>query len=341
MDIAITGASGFIGAHVVEAALRRGHRPRILVRRPCLTPAWREAGVREFVGDVRDESALRPFLEGAEAFCHVAGVNTPSSNRREDIMTSNVEGAAGALRLAHRLGVKRLIHTGSTAARGCKGRSQVNDEDTPFNLWNASTDYEKSKYLGEKAAQDLYEQEGAPVIVVEPGACVGPGDRKPTFTGKLILDVIRGRMPGYFEMRHNFVDVRDVAEGHLLALEKGRLGQRYLLCGDDDMLLTDYFALISELTGAPPVRLKVPLWLAFPLAYANHVLWRVTGMDPLVRVSTVKRAWLDLRYTNAKARRELGFAPRPLRTALRDGIAWFLANGMLDPSELKHPLPEA
>lgn len=332
MHIAITGASGYIGSHVVEQALNRGHTVRILVRHSIQNPA---KGVQVCQGDLRDDKALIPFLDGADALLNVAGVNTPSSNQRDNIFSSNVEGVKLILRTAHQRGVKKIVHTGSTAALGCRGRGLVNDETTAFNLWNASTDYERSKYLGEEAALELHRKEGVPVLIAQPAACVGPGDIKPTYTGKLILDFINRKLPGYFDIRHNYVDVRDVAVGHLLALEKGNVGERYLLCGDDNILLSEFFAMITQLTGIPAPLLKLPLWMVFPLAYTNHILWKVTGKDPLIRVSTVKRAWMDMYYSNAKAKQVLGYSPRPLRLALRDEIEWFLARGHLNGSNIK------
>ena len=263
--LCITGANGFIGSHVAIQAAQRGYRLRLLLRRDP-QPAIRDLGAEIFRGDVREEKDLRPFLEGADALLHVAGVNTPSSTQSDNIFTSNVEGTRLILRTAKAAGIQRIVHTGSTAALGCSGRGKMNDEDTAFNLWNASTDYERSKYLGEKTALELFEQEGVPVLIAEPAAAVGPGDVKPTYTGKLIKDYLNHALPGYFETRHNYVDVRSVAEGHLLALEKGVPGQRYLLCGDDNLLLSEYFALLEKLTGVPPPKLKLPLPFVFPLA---------------------------------------------------------------------------
>ncbi len=334
MLVCITGASGYIGAHAVEQTLQRGYTARVLSRKPIQNPAWGTKGVQTFLGDVRDEKTLVPFLTGADALLNIAGVNTPSSNQRDNIFSSNVEGVRLILRTAHRCGVRKIVHTGSTAALGCRGRGLVNDEMTAFNLWNASTDYERSKHLGEEAALELHRKEGVPVLVAEPSACVGPGDAKPTYTGKLILDFINRKLPGYFDIRHNYVDVRDVALGHILALEKGAVGQRYLLCGDENILLSEFFAMITELTGAPAPRLKLPLWFVFPLAYANLTLWKITGKDPLIRLSTAKRAWLNMYYSNAKAKRELGYTPRTVKVALRDEIAWFLEQGVLDPSKV-------
>jgi dihydroflavonol-4-reductase len=332
--LCITGANGFIGSHVALQAAEKGYALRLLLRRD-LRPELRDLGAQVFRGDVRNEAELAPFLDGADALLHVAGVNTPSSAQRENIFTSNVEGTKLILRAAKKAGVRRIVHTGSTAALGCAGRGKRNNEDTPFNLWNASTDYERSKYLGEKTALELFAQEDIPVLIAQPAAAVGPGDAKPTYTGKLILDYLNRALPGYFDTRHNYVDVRSVAAGHLLALEKGEPGQRYLLCGDDNLLLSEYFALLRELTGVPPPRLKLPLLAVFPLAYACQALFHLTGRDPFIRVSTAKRAWCNLYYSNQKARDQLGYAPRPLKDALRDEIEWFLRNGRLDPAKVK------
>jgi dihydroflavonol-4-reductase len=332
--LCLTGANGFIGSHVAGQAAAQGYRLRLLLRSDP-QPAIRDLGAQIFRGDVRNDADLIPFLEGADALLHVAGVNTPSSSRRDDIFTSNVEGTKQILRAAHKAGVARIVHTGSTAALGCAGRGRMNDETTAFNLWNASTDYERSKYLGEKTALELFAQEGVPVMIAQPAAAVGPGDVKPTYTGKLIIDYIRRALPGYFDTRHNFVDVRSVAAGHLLVLEKGVLGERYLLCGDDNLLLSEYFALIQELTGVPPPKLKLPLLAVFPLAYVCQIAHKLTGKDPFIRVSTVKRAWCDLAYSNQKAKTQLGYAPLPLKDALRDEIEWFLRNGKLDPARVK------
>ena len=331
--LCITGANGFIGSHVAIQAAQKGYQLRLLLRSEP-QPAVRGLGAQIFRGDVRNDADLAPFLAGADALLHVAGVNTPSSSQRENIFTSNVEGTKQILRAAQKAGVRRIVHTGSTAALGCAGRGRMNDEDTPFNLWNASTDYERSKYLGEKTALDLFAQEGVPVLIVQPSACLGPGDVKPTYAGKLILDFIRGKLPGYFEIRHNYADVRDVAQGHLLALEKGIPGQRYSLCGDQNLLISDYFALLAELTGCPPPRLKLPLWAVYPLAVLCQMQSRLTGGDPFIRMSTVRKAWLDISFDNAKAKAKLGFAPRPIRAALEDEIRWFIEQGVIRPDEI-------
>jgi dihydroflavonol-4-reductase len=324
MKIAITGASGYIGSHVVDHALKKGYGVRILVRADINRPDWTEKGVEVFKGDIRHEEALIPFLTGVDYLIHCAAVNTPSSKHRKDILESNVEGVKLVLRTAKKQGVKKIVYTGSTAALGCAGKGKMNNEDTVFNLWNASTDYERSKHLGEKAALELFKNEEVPVAIAEPAAAVGPGDVKPTYTGILIMDLINGKIPAYFDMRHNFVDVRDVAYGHLLVLEKGNIGERYLLCGNDNIRMSEYFKMICAMTGKKPPRFVLPLWMVYPMAWGFKLLWKLTGIEPCIRLSTVRRARLDLHYDNAKAKKQLGYNPRPLKEAIRDELQWMI-----------------
>lgn len=337
MKLAITGASGFIGAHVVNAALERHYEVRILIRGDLQNTAWLQQGVEVFKGDIRDAAALEPFLRGADYLCNVAGVNTPLKSRQKEVFESNVDGVRQILTMAGDLGIKRIVHTGSTAALGCCGKGKMNNEDSAFNLWDISGDYERSKHLGEEAALKLFREKGIPVLIAQPSASLGPGDVKPTYTGQLIIDFITGKLPAYFDSRQNYVDVRDVALGHLLALEKGRLGERYLLC-NENLLFSEYFARITELTGVRAPKFKPPLWMALLMAYGLNVLAFATGTDPMIRVSSIKRAMLDLYYDNAKAKRELGFAPRNIRQSLYDEISWFLKEGYIKiPVQLRKP----
>jgi len=329
MKIAITGASGYIGSHIVDVALEKGYQVRILIRSSINRPDWTEKGVEVFTGDIRNQQALIPFLTGTDYLIHCAAVNSPTSKQRKNIFESNVEAVKLVLRTAHQLGIKKIVYTGSTAALGSKGKGLMNNEDTVFNLWNASTDYEKSKYLGEKTALELYEKEHVPVAIAEPAACLGPGDVKPTYTGKLIIDLINGKIPGYFDMRHNFVDVRDVALGHLLVLEKGNMGERYLLCGNDNILMSEYFKIICDMVGKRPPRLILPLWIVYPMAWGFKLLWKITGIEPFIRLSTVKRAALDLKYDNSKAKNILGYNPRSLKESLKDELQWMIDYGYL------------
>jgi dihydroflavonol-4-reductase len=306
------------------------------VRTNVNRPDWTEKGVEVFKGDIRDEKALTPFLTGVDYLIHCAAVSTPFSKRRKEIMESNVDGVKLVLQTAKKQGVKKIVYTGSTAALGCAGRRKMINEETAFNLWSASNDYGRSKYLGEKAALALFQNEGVPVVIAEPAAAVGPGDIKPTYTGILIMDLVNGKIPAYFDIRHNFVDVRDVAYGHLLVLEKGNVGERYLLCGNDNICMSEFFKTICEMTGKKPPYFILPLWMVYPMAWGFKLLWKLTGIEPYIRLSTVKRARLDLYYDNTKAKTQLGYSPRPWKEALRDEIQWMIAHGYLKNVELKH-----
>ncbi|MDR3350174.1 MAG: NAD-dependent epimerase/dehydratase family protein [Prevotellaceae bacterium] len=328
VKIAITGASGYIGSHVVDQALRKGYDVRILVRADVNRPDWAEKGVEVFKGDIRNEDALIPFLTDVDYLIHCAAVNTPSSKRRKDIFESNVDGVKLILRTAKKQGVKKIVYTGSSVALGCTGKGKMINEETVFNMWNASSDYARSKYLGEKVALELFQNEGVPVAIAEPTVVIGPGDVKPTYTGILIMDLVNGKIPAYFDTRYNFVDVRDVACGHLLILEKGKVGERYLLCGNDNILVSEYFNMICEMTGKKP-RLVLPLWMVYPMAWGFDLLWKLTGIEPYIRLSAVRRARLDLCYDNAKAKKQLDFNPRLWKEAIRDELQWMIANGYL------------
>jgi dihydroflavonol-4-reductase len=273
--LCITGANGFIGSHVAMQAAAKGYALRLLLRSEP-QPAVRDLGARIFRGDVRNDADLAPFLEGADACC-TSPASHPLLPASAKTSTRNVEGTKQILRAARRPASSASSTPAARPASDAGRARQTNDEDTVFNLWNASTDYDAPSISARKPPSNSSRKKGVPVMIAQPAAAVGPGDVKPTYTGKLIIDYINRALPGYFDTRHNYVDVRSVAAGHLLVLEKGALGQRYLLCGDDNLLLSEYFALIRELTGVPPPKLKLPLLAVFPLAYACQALFMVTA----------------------------------------------------------------
>jgi dihydroflavonol-4-reductase len=220
------------------------------------------------------------------------------------------------------------VHCSSVAALGVTDDGTPADETTPTNDADFIGTYKRSKFLGERAVMDLVRQEGLPAVVVNPSAPVGPRDIKPTPTGKMIRDAAAGRVPAYIDTGLNMVHVDDVAEGHLLALERGQIGERYVL-GGENLLLKDILALVADVVGRRAPRIEVPEALVWPAAWLMEGLARLTGIPPMMTRDHIKMARHKMYYSSAKAMRELGYAPRPLRAAVEDAVAWFRANGML------------
>jgi dihydroflavonol-4-reductase len=244
------------------------------------------------------------------------------------MLRANVEGTLAVMRAAQAAGVERIVHCSSVAALGWTQDGTPPDETTQTNEADFIGTYKRSKFLAERAVMDLVRQEGLPAVVVNPSAPVGPRDIKPTPTGKMIRDAAAGRVPAYIDTGLNMVHVDDVAEGHALALERGRIGERYVL-GGENLLLKDILALVAEVVGRRPPRIEVPEALVWPAAWFMEGLARLTGIPPMMTRDHIKMARHKMFYSSAKAIRELGYSPRPLRAAIEDAVAWFRANGML------------
>ena len=245
-------------------------------------------------------------------------------------MRANVEGAVSMIRAAAAAGAERIVHCSSVAALGQIGDGTPADENTPTNEADFVGIYKRSKYRAERAVLELAARESLPVVVVNPAAPVGPRDIKPTPTGKMVLDTARGRVPAYIDTGLNIVHVDDVAEGHALALEHGRIGERYVL-GGDNMLLKDVLTLIAEVAGQRPPRIRLPESLIWPIAWAMEKTAPLTGIAPLMTRDHLKMARKKMFYSSAKAEAELGYKARPAREAVVDAVAWFRAAGMLRP----------
>jgi dihydroflavonol-4-reductase len=244
------------------------------------------------------------------------------------MMRANVDGAVAMVRAAAQAGAQRIVHCSSVAALGQIGDGTPADENTPTNEADFVGIYKRSKYLAERAVLDLARSASLPVVVVNPAAPVGPRDIKPTPTGKMILDAAAGRMPAYIDTGLNIVHVDDVAEGHVLALEKGRIGERYVL-GGENMLLKDILALVADVVHRRPPFIRLPEAVVWPAAFLMEKLAQTTGVAPLMTRDHLKMARKKMFYSSAKAKEELGYNPRPVRPAIEDAVAWFRANGML------------
>lgn len=328
MTTLVTGATGFVGSAVARTLAARGHDLRLLTR-PA-SDRGNIAGLEAEVvtGDLTDPESLRRAAAGCRYVVHVAADYRFWVPDPDAMLRANVDGALAMVRAAAEAGAERIVHTSSVAALGQIGDGTPADEGTPTHEADFVGIYKRSKYLAEQAVLDFARREALPVVVVNPAAPVGPRDIKPTPTGKMILDAAAGRVPAYIDTGLNIVHVDDVAEGHALALEKGRAGERYVL-GGENMLLKDILGLVADVVHKRPPSIRLPEGLVWPLAFVMEKLAGVTGIPPLMTRDHLKMARKKMFYSSAKAETELGYRPRPVRLAVEDAVAWFRANGRL------------
>ncbi|MCW5770754.1 MAG: NAD-dependent epimerase/dehydratase family protein [Rhodospirillaceae bacterium] len=324
--VLVTGATGFVGAAVARRLLSEGAQLRFLVRAGSDTRNIDGLPGERAVGDLGDPASLARAVAGCEAVFHVAADYRLWVPRPAEIYRANVDGSAALVRAAAKAGVGRIVYCSSVAVLGTDKSGRPADEDTPVALADMIGHYKRSKFLAEEAVRDLAAK-GAPVVIVNPSTPVGPRDIKPTPTGRLIRDAALGKMPAYVDTGLNIVHVDDVAEGHLLAYAKGRIGERYVL-GGDDMSLRDILAVIAAAAGRKPPSVRLPRRALYPLAYLVEGWARlVSKREPLFTVDGLRMAAKRMYFSSAKARRELGYAPRPGAEALRDAVAWIKAEG--------------
>jgi dihydroflavonol-4-reductase len=327
--VLLTGATGFVGAAVARRLLAEGAELRFLVRAGSDRRNIEGLPGERMVGDLGDPASLKRAAAGCEALYHVAADYRLWVPRPEEIYRINVEGSVSLIRAAAEAGVRRIVYCSSVAVLGINKDSTPSNEDTPVTLADMIGHYKRSKFLAEDAVRRLAAEEKAPVVIVNPSTPVGPRDVKPTPTGRLVRDAALGKMPAYVDTGLNVVHVDDVAEGHLLAMKKGRLGERYIL-GGDDMSLREILAVIAHAAGRKPRAVRLPRRALFPLAYGVEAWCRVVSKrEPLFTVEGLKMAGKRMYFSSAKARRELGYAPRPAHAALADAVKWLREGGML------------
>jgi dihydroflavonol-4-reductase len=328
VTVLLTGATGFLGSAVLRRLVAEGEAVRVLVR-PSSDRRNLEGVDCEIVeGDLSEPESLRPAVAGCDALYHVAADYRLWVPDPDVLHRVNVEGTIALLCAAVEAGVSRIVYTSSVATLGLTNDRTQADEATPTSLEKMVGQYKRSKYLAEDSVRQLIEKNGYPVIIVNPSAPIGPRDIKPTPTGRMILDAATGRMPAYVDTGLNVVHVDDVAEGHLLAFRKGEVGERYLL-GAEDMTLQDIFAIVADHTGRRPPRIKLPHNLIMPIAHCMEAVARVTGKEPRVTADGVRMARKHMYFSHGKARRALGYAPRPAADAIRDAVDWFHSNEYL------------
>ncbi len=328
MTTLVTGATGFVGSAVARTLLTRGHGLRLLTRASSDRRNIADLDAEIVVGDLTDAASLRRAAAGCRYVVHVAAdyrIWVPDPN---EMLRANVEGAVGMVRAAAEAGAERIVHCSSVAALGLVGDGSLSDENTPAKESDFVGIYKRSKYLAERALRDIIAREGLPVVIVNPAAPVGPRDIKPTPTGKMIRDAAAGKVPAFIDTGLNIVHVDDVAEGHALALEKGRIGERYIL-GGENMLLRDVLALVANVAGRRPPTIQLPEAVVWPAAAIMEWFAQLTGVPPMMTRDHLKMARKKMFYSSAKATAELGYQPRPVRQAVEDAVAWFKAHGML------------
>lgn len=326
MRVLVTGATGFVGGMVARELVHAGHEVRLIVRPEADRRQVCKLPVEISPGDIRDLDSLRRAVKGCAHVYHVAALYKLWVRHPREMYVSNVCGTENVLRAAQESGVEKVIYTSSVATLGLPSDGTAGNEDTPVSLADMIGDYKRSKFLAEQVAL-RYARAGLPVVIVNPSTPVGVGDLKPTPTGKVIVDFLNGKMPAYVDTGLNLVDVEDVARGHLLAAEKGQIGEKYIL-GHENLTLQQILALLAELTGRPAPRFKIPYALALGVAYADAALARlVPGREPFVPPVGVKLSKKKMFFDPSKAVRVLGLPQTPVREALRKAVLWFQENG--------------
>jgi dihydroflavonol-4-reductase len=313
----ITGASGFVGWHVARLLLERGHRVRALVRAASTIP---ELDVERVTGDLRDSASLARAAAGCGIVFHVAADYRLWSKHPDELYQSNVEGTRNMLSAAKTAGVERFIYTSTV---GCISvpSGGVGDETQPTSLIEMTGDYKRSKFLAEQVALDFV-RGGFPVVIVNPTAPMGDHDFKPTPTGRIVRDFLTGAMPAYIDTGLNVVNVRDVALGHILACEKGGVGERYIL-GSENLTLSQILQELGRITGRKAPAIELPYFVAYTAGAVTTAWAHLTGIPPRVPLEAVRMAKKKMWVSHEKASRELGYSPCPAKGALADAAAWF------------------
>ena len=326
--VLVTGASGFVGSAVLRALAGRGLALRALVR--ATSPRTNLADIHcEIVeGDMRDRASMAAALRDVRYLFHVAADYRLWARNPEDIVTANLAGADAVMHAALDAGVERIVYTSSVATLRAGDASTSVDETSPLDEGEGVGAYKRSKVVAERLVERLVADRGLPAVIVNPSTPIGPRDVKPTPTGRIVVEAASGRIPAFVDTGLNLVHVDDVARGHLLALEKGVIGERYIL-GGQNVSLRDLLADIAALTGRKPPTINLPRAPLYPLAWAAEAVGQITGKEPFVTRDALKMASHHMFFTSAKAERDLGYAARPYREALADAVAWFRGAGYI------------
>lgn len=321
----VTGGTGFIGHHLIRLLLRQGWNVTAVRRRDSLSPHRDIGGVRWCDGDIRDLDFMRRAMAGSRALFHVAADYRLWVKHPVEMYASNVAGTAVVLEAALATGIERVVYTSTVGALGHRHDGQPADETTVAHFSDMVGHYKRSKLLAERRAESFLSR-GLDVVFVHPSTPVGSGDYRPTPTGKIIVDFLCRRLPAYIDTGLNLIHVKDVAVGHLLALERGHSGERYIL-GNQNLKLSEILILLEKVSGIPASRYRLPYAPVLLAAYVSEAVSRATSREPLIPLEGVKMARKHMFFDASKAVRELGLPQTPVWLALREAVEWFRAHG--------------
>jgi dihydroflavonol-4-reductase len=324
--VLVTGASGFVGSAVTRALLARGLQVRVLMRPTANRLNIAKLHCQEVAGDMRDEESMAAALKGARYLFHVAADYRLWARDPGEIERNNFAGARATMNAALKSGVERVVYTSSVAA--LKPGAAAVDETSRHTPQSVIGAYKRSKLMAEREVERLIREQGLPCVIVAPSTPIGPRDIKPTPTGRVIVEAATGKMPAFVDTGLNLVHVDDVAQGHLLALDHGKIGENYIL-GGTDVALETMLGDIAFLSGRRAPTLKIPRAPLFPLAWAAEAVARVTGKEPFLTADALRMSRYRMFFSSEKAQRELGYCARPYREGLKDALGWFGENGYL------------
>jgi len=331
----LTGGTGFVGAAVLRSLIAAGHNVRALVRPNSDRRNLSGVDCEIVTGDLTEPESLKRAVRGCETVFHVAADYRIWVPDREKMNRVNVEGTVELIRAATAAGVSRIVYTSSVATLRLRDDGFPADEESHAELSDMIGAYKQSKFLAEREVRRLVVEEKSPVVTVQPTAPFGPRDVKPTPTGRMVVEAASGRMPAYVNTGLNVVHVDDVATGHLLAYEKGAVGESYIL-GGENRTLQWILETVAELTGQPPPLIRLPHWFVTPIAHIWEGVTRLRGRgEPMLTVDSVRMARKLMYFSSEKARRDLGYTPRPGVEALREQVEWFYEHGYVERKKIK------
>jgi dihydroflavonol-4-reductase len=336
MKVFLTGSTGFVGSHVARAYAAQGVELRLLTRKTSNLAAIEGLSAETVVGDLRQPESLRSAIRGCDALVHVAADYRLWVRNPQEMYAANVEGTRELLRIAREEGVAKVVYTSSVATMGFKADGTIVDENTPVSLTDMIGHYKRSKFLGEQEAIKAA-QSGQHVMILNPTTPIGPGDAKPTPTGRIIVDFLNKQFPAYVDTGLNLVDVSEVARMLVAALDRGTPGERYIL-GGENLTLKQILDRMSTITGLPSPKRKVPHAVAMTFAFFDENLTgKLRGKEPRATVEAVRMGKKMMFASSAKAERDLGFQVLPVYPALRAAIDWFVAHGYAPPFDRQRP----